>query len=212
MNMPIQLGPWPLGINDRQEDYALPDGTLRAAVNVDLDNLGFAHRRLGYAKASSALYFDAANSSVRFSFQFKARQYTVEESTPTVLLFSDEFDTTTARPAYNRITFGHAINVCVPVDNGIWVATEQETHFLAGKDPTVFDLSHPLPHGGLFDSGKLLPSGFAIWTSTHGVMVGDPGGQVKNLTYANMKPLVGTSVSALVVQRNGMIQYLAGIR
>ena len=51
------LGPWPNGINNRQRGFALPEGTFADAVNVDLDNLGYAGRRKGYTKVYSA--FDA---------------------------------------------------------------------------------------------------------------------------------------------------------
>jgi len=65
--MPIQsqdtttLGPWPVGINNRQPDYAMPateDGrqiALRDCVNVDLDNTGRARRRAGFTKVAGAL-------------------------------------------------------------------------------------------------------------------------------------------------------------
>lgn len=46
----ITLGPWPAGMNNRQPDYALPAGTLRNAVNVDLDQIGYARRRSGYTR------------------------------------------------------------------------------------------------------------------------------------------------------------------
>lgn len=47
----IIFGPWPKGMNNRQPDYALPAGTLRNAVNVDFDTMGYARRRAGYSRA-----------------------------------------------------------------------------------------------------------------------------------------------------------------
>ena len=44
------LGPWPLGMNNRQPDYALPAQSLRNAVNADFDMAGFVRRRSGYTK------------------------------------------------------------------------------------------------------------------------------------------------------------------
>lgn len=49
----VKYGPWPKGMNNRQPDYALPDGTLRNAVNVDIDNAGTLRRRAGYEKVYS---------------------------------------------------------------------------------------------------------------------------------------------------------------
>jgi len=46
----VKYGPWPKGMNNRQPDYALPDGTLRNAVNADIDNAGLIRRRAGYEK------------------------------------------------------------------------------------------------------------------------------------------------------------------
>ena len=46
----VKFGPWPKGMNNRQPDYALPEGTLRNLVNVDVDNSGRLHRRAGMTK------------------------------------------------------------------------------------------------------------------------------------------------------------------
>lgn len=52
---PIKLGPWPDGVNNRQEDYALPPNTLRNAINVDIDSAGRVKRRVGYQKVFSGV-------------------------------------------------------------------------------------------------------------------------------------------------------------
>ena len=49
-NVTIVEGPWPAGINNRQPDHALPTGTLRNAVNADMDPSGHVRRRDGYTK------------------------------------------------------------------------------------------------------------------------------------------------------------------
>lgn len=46
----LRFGPWPKGMNNRQPDYALPDGTLRNLVNIDVDNAGQLHRRSGHTR------------------------------------------------------------------------------------------------------------------------------------------------------------------
>lgn len=47
-----QTGPWPLGINNRQDAALLPKNAVSDAINVDFDALGFAHRRAGYDKVA----------------------------------------------------------------------------------------------------------------------------------------------------------------
>jgi len=52
---PIQSGPWPIGINNKQQAHAMPTDdngnhvALRNAVNADVDRIGYASRRSGYA-------------------------------------------------------------------------------------------------------------------------------------------------------------------
>ena len=46
----VRLSPWPKGVNTRLEPHALPQGVLRAAVNVDLDSTGRPKRRAGYTR------------------------------------------------------------------------------------------------------------------------------------------------------------------
>lgn len=43
----VTIGPWPVGINNRAPDYSVPEGALRNAVNVDIDNLGRTRTRRG---------------------------------------------------------------------------------------------------------------------------------------------------------------------
>lgn len=61
MSRPVQLGPWPTGMNNRRPEYALDKDqygkvtALRNAVNVDLDSAGNARRRAGYTKVVGGL-------------------------------------------------------------------------------------------------------------------------------------------------------------
>jgi len=50
----VALGPWPQGVNNTAKEHALPDGALRAAVNMDLDNAGMASRRDGFFNVVAA--------------------------------------------------------------------------------------------------------------------------------------------------------------
>ena len=51
----VAFGPWPKGMNNRQPDYALPDGTLRNLVNGDITVSGHLGRRAGYTKVVGGL-------------------------------------------------------------------------------------------------------------------------------------------------------------
>ncbi len=48
-----RISPWPLGIDHRSADTALPAGALRAAVNVTIDREGHVTRRLGYRRVAA---------------------------------------------------------------------------------------------------------------------------------------------------------------
>jgi hypothetical protein len=58
---PKAIGPWPIGMNNRAPDYALPtnqDGNkvaLRNAVNVNIDNRGYLSRRDGFTRVTPAV-------------------------------------------------------------------------------------------------------------------------------------------------------------
>ena len=51
----IILGPFPQGMNNRQPDHRLPDGTVRNLVNVKVDNSGILSRRDGIELVYSGL-------------------------------------------------------------------------------------------------------------------------------------------------------------
>lgn len=56
-----RLGPWPVGMNNRAEDYALPTSkygkavALRNAINVDIDDRGYLSRRDGFSRVTAAV-------------------------------------------------------------------------------------------------------------------------------------------------------------
>ena len=61
----VALSPWLKGVNTRLAAHALPNGTLRNAVNVDIDSTGRIKRRQGYqrllAGQAHSLWADANN-------------------------------------------------------------------------------------------------------------------------------------------------------
>lgn len=56
----ITLGPFPVGMNNRQPDHALPPGSIRNGVNVRVDPAGIISRRDGLEKVYSGV--DTKNS------------------------------------------------------------------------------------------------------------------------------------------------------
>jgi hypothetical protein len=48
---PVRLGPFPQGMNNVAPDHALPEGSFRDAVNLDITNSGTLKRRGGYTEA-----------------------------------------------------------------------------------------------------------------------------------------------------------------
>jgi hypothetical protein len=51
----MKVNGFPNGMNNRQPNYALPNGSLRNAVNTDIDNQGKLSRRDGYEKVASGI-------------------------------------------------------------------------------------------------------------------------------------------------------------
>jgi hypothetical protein len=53
---PIRVEGWPIGVDNRAPDHALPEGALRQAINVDVLPDGRVRRRKGFANALSGDY------------------------------------------------------------------------------------------------------------------------------------------------------------
>ena len=68
---PIQIGPWPAGMNNRLPSHSIPEGAVRNAVNVDIDNAGNLRRRKGYTKVYSGL-------NVRYPFVCDAGTFFIQ--------------------------------------------------------------------------------------------------------------------------------------
>jgi len=64
----MDLGPFPRGINNRTKKHDLPEGTLRNAVSVDIDDAGNLSRRSGMTKSYSGLNCRGGFSSPAGSF------------------------------------------------------------------------------------------------------------------------------------------------
>lgn len=64
----LELGPWPVGMNNRQAPYSLPEGAVADAVNGDFDNLGRFSRRAGFERITPMQRAHSAFSSTQGVF------------------------------------------------------------------------------------------------------------------------------------------------
>lgn len=141
---------------------------------------------------------------------YVARGNTLYPSEPYAL---ELFDPRRAMP------FTGALRMVAPVTDGIFVATDHETIFLAGKEPESFDYQVKADYGVIpgtlaYGSADQLGDGerdsrVAFWASTRGMCAGLDGGTLRNLTQ-NRFAYPTTSRGAGVVRRiRGINQYLA---
>ena len=109
---------------------------------------------------------------------------------------SDRFSPERFRRQTRFLQLPGPIQVMLPVQDGLFVATDAETWFFAGHDPEAMVPRQVLSHGGTFGTGVTFDSlelvaeesqagasvPAALWHSPFGVILGTSGGQVKNLT------------------------------
>lgn len=93
----------------------------------------------------------------------------------------------------NYLPFQSNLRMFRPVRDGVWVSTQRKIYFLAGTIPSEYARMETAAYPAIewtdapldlenLGAGELTGKG-AIWTSTKGVCVGLPGGQMINLTY-----------------------------
>ena len=140
----VSLGPWPAGMNNRQPEYALPAGTLRNAVNADLDQAGRARRRSGYTRVFHGI-------SVRAGYSCSAGEFFVH-GTKLMRLNSDN----TATELYDGIVGEYVayehFNGVVYLSDGVITKKIQPNGVVDwGKPPppppTVYAINGTLPAG-----------------------------------------------------------------
>lgn len=141
---PVQAGPWPDGMNNRQVDHALPPGALRNAVNADVDNLGTLRRRAGYARIHAGV-------NTRGGFSCPVGTFFVEGGN-LCRLNADDSVTVLCGGIYGEtITYEH-VNGAVYFSDGL--VTKRITTAGAGEwglgvpaAPTLAQVSGALPAG-----------------------------------------------------------------
>lgn len=125
------------------------------------------------------------------------------------LYYSEPFAPALHNPAKNYVLFKSPIQLVVPCDDGVYVATAEETYWLRGKDPSAAELSDVLPYGGVPGTdSKVKNSTDVWWFSTRGIVVGNTQGQAKNVQEETVAVEQAGSGAALYREQNGLRQML----
>ena len=151
---------------------------------------------------------------------YNGRLYTVKDDTIT---FSEPMRYGLTSIAYNQIKMSGPITIFEPVIDGIYVGAGTKVWFLAGTDPTKFQQilvsncraiprSSTTVPGEHFNPQLVDPTHpVAVWLSTSGYVVGQPGGKVVELQPDRVRipgNHVGRSVFLL---RNGRKQVVTPV-
>lgn len=141
----MKLGPWPLGMNNRQADHALPIGAFRNGVNVDVDKLGNISLRAGTTKV-----YDGVDT--KFGWGCKVAQFFVENKS--LMRFNDN---DTATKLYDGIYGSHCTYWYF---NGIVYFSDGIVSLKIYPDNTVTNWGIARPSSPVLSAtGGTLPSG-----------------------------------------------------
>lgn len=178
-------------------------------VNVDVDNDGGIARRDGLVEGlafqpvaddkGSRNYWAVGNTV----YCSKALSDDIDERFSTVLSLDD------------------MVTMIRRVDGGLYVGSTRELHYLPGSDPQFgegFGDEWTLPYGVIMGTsvhvrGELVPAASmtgncCIFATHRGVVVGGPGGVVKNLSERKVSYTYGLTGKALIREKNGLAHYL----
>lgn len=130
-----------------------------------------------------------------------------------VLFYSQPFAPLLMNPVSNHISFEQPINLVRPCGNGVFVATQSATYWLAGDLPAASSVQ-VLPYGAAADSDCMDPSSpeTALWMSARGVVRGRADGSVANLQEKNLAVGAGAQASTYVRERNGQSHVIAAVQ
>ena len=110
-----------------------------------------------------------------------------------VVWYSEPFNLNAFDLSRNFLPFEGKVTMFRPLPaGGIWVGTERNTYFLAGKNPRDMEMKKVAEYPAientdtfidlaLMGSGEMLGTG-VVWTSTKGICVGTSDGQMLDLT------------------------------
>lgn len=94
------------------------------------------------------------------------------------LWFTEPFAPHLTNRVSGYVSFPGQINVVAPVDGGVFVVTDAETHYVEGLGTQDVKTRSVQPVGAVYGSGAKLPTGEVVWMTKYGQAVGKPGGAV----------------------------------
>lgn len=148
------------------------------------------------------------------------RLYTAKNG---ALSFSEPMRPHLYNPAHNVIPFSGHIAFVEPVVDGIYVGDSRGVWFLAGMDPTKFEIRHVSPCRAVvrssvsvppehFDEKKVsTPYPVAVWLSTSGYVAGMAGGETVELQPERVKVPPGMTGRSAFLTREGRKQIVTPV-
>jgi hypothetical protein len=146
---------------------------------------------------------------------FNSRLYTAEDN---IIWYSDAANLEYLDLRQNFIPFRSGrITMMQAVTDGMYVSADGKTYFLAGRDPSEFVRTEVAGTAAIEGSATKIPSeefssgaigSIAVWASSEGIWTGEPGGKVRNRTWAHYSPDDVKLATALVRDDNGYSQYV----
>lgn len=119
----------------------------------------------------------------------------------------------------NYLRVGAEPTIMKGVEGGLYVATREQTMFLAGDTPKTYAMKHVLPYGAPLGNavelqGNLvtkdgLPGQVVAWMSARGWVVGDAQGNVINLTERRYNAPTSNRAASVFKQRGGLNQLVS---
>lgn len=110
-------------------------------------------------------------------FSHGARVWVVSGS---FLFYSEAFAPGWFSPAFNFLPMPGPVGVALPVEDGVFVGTDQGQFFLPGMDPEKMSIKKVLPYGVVPGTGvTVLNDKKVAWVTPRGIVIGTSGGVVK---------------------------------
>lgn len=143
-----------------------------------------------------------------------------------MLVFSPSLRYGLYDPRFTYFRFPAPIDIMQPVQDGVYVVSDT-TYFLDGTDPKDTKLDAVYPHKGVRGTGMAVPASkfmedndligdtsqedVAFWYSTHGAVLGYPGGNVKPVTEDRLSIPEYEKGATLLREENGIRQLITSL-
>lgn len=127
------------------------------------------------------------------------------------LCYSEPYAFALHNPAKGYIGFPSRITVCEPCQDGVFVVSDK-TYWLAGPNIEQAELRVLLPYGATEGTGNQNHADTTVsWFSEKGIVVGAPGGKLRNLQEEHVLVGKASSGASLFREENGIQQQLASL-